>query len=128
MAQSPNGVSMTGQSQRRWTNIETVLGKLHVFAGVLRYVYSRPSVGVVLGQCRIRLVGFEPVMGCENGPTLNRNCLGTTYHRPTSCVRGTVETPLCMIHWQVLNGCWPAPAMLQAKHCIYFVPELEAIR
>ena len=35
-------------------------------------VYSRPSVGVVLGQCRIQFVSIEPAMGCDNiDPTLN---------------------------------------------------------
>ena len=30
---SPNVVSMLGQRQRRWTNIETALGECSVFAG-----------------------------------------------------------------------------------------------
>ena len=30
--QSPNAVSMSGQRQRLWVNIETALGECHVFA------------------------------------------------------------------------------------------------
>ena len=30
--QSPNAVSMSGQRRRRWGNIETMLGKWHLFA------------------------------------------------------------------------------------------------
>ena len=56
-----------------------------VNATCLRKVYSRPSDGLVLGQCRRRLNGIEPAMGCDAGPTLNRNFVG----RPTSSVRGT---------------------------------------
>ena len=48
-------------------------------------VYSRHSVGVVLGQRRRQLTGIELAMGCDAGPTLHRNRVG----RPTSCVRGT---------------------------------------
>ena len=42
--------------------------------------YSKPSDGLVLGQRRRRLTGIEPAMGCDAGPTLNRNLVG----RPTS--------------------------------------------
>ena len=34
-AHSPNAVSMLGQRQRRWPNIETALGEQLVFAGIL---------------------------------------------------------------------------------------------
>ena len=83
--QSPNAVSMSGQRRRLWVNIETSLGGCHVFADVLAQVYSRPSDGLVLGQRRRQLTGIEPAMGCDAGPTLNRNLVG----RPTSSVRGT---------------------------------------
>ena len=76
---------MLGKRRRRCANIETVLGKWHVFAGiraVTKLVYSRPSVGVVLGQRRRQIVGSEIAMGYGIGPTLNRNWVG----RPTSCL------------------------------------------
>ena len=69
-------------------------------ATCLRKVYSRPSDGLVLDWCRRRLTGIEPAMGCDAGPTLNRNLVG----RPTSSVRGT--------SYVVLNECWPAPAIM----------------
>ena len=43
---------------------------------------SIPSAEVVLSQRRRQFVGIEPAMGCDAGPTLNRNRVG----RPTSCV------------------------------------------
>ena len=46
-------------------------------------VYSRPSVKLMLGQHRRQLTVIERAMGCNAGPTLNRNWVG----RPTSCVR-----------------------------------------
>ena len=66
----------------------------------LRKVYNRPCDRLVLGQRRRRLTGIEPAMGCNAGPTLNRNLVG----RPTSSVSGHRR--------QVLNECWPAPAMV----------------
>ena len=57
--------------QQHWVN-----------ATCLRKVYNRPSDGLVLGQRRRRLTGIEPAMGCDAGPTLNRNLVG----RPTSSV------------------------------------------
>ena len=51
----------------------------HSSAAVPRKVYSGPSVGVVLGQRRRRLTGIEPAMGCDAGPTLNRNRVGSRY-------------------------------------------------
>ena len=56
-----------------------------VNATCLREVYSRPSDGLVLGQRRRPLTGIEPAMGCDAGPTLNRNLV----RRPTSSVQGT---------------------------------------
>ena len=54
----------------------------------------------MLGQRCRRLIGIEPAMGCDAGPTLNRNLVG----RPTSSVQ---------VHRrQVLNECWPVPAMV----------------
>ena len=76
--------------QQHWVN-----------APCLREVYSRPSDGLVLGQHRKRLTGIEPAIGCDAGPTLNRHLVG----RSTSSVRGTS-------YRQVLNECWPAPAMV----------------
>ena len=51
---------------------------------------------------RRRLTGIEPAIGCDTGPTLNRNLLG----RPTSriCTRYIVG--------KYSNASWPAPAML----------------
>ena len=54
-----------------------------VNATCLRKVHSRPSDRLVLGQRHRRLTGIEPAMGCDAGPTLNRNVVG----RPTSSVR-----------------------------------------
>ena len=51
----------------------------------LSKVYSRPSDRLVLDRRRRRLTGIEPAMGCDAGPTLNRNLVG----RPTSFVSGT---------------------------------------
>ena len=56
-----------------------------LFADVLAQVYSRPSVGLVLGQRRRQLTSIEPAMVSDAGPTLHRNWVG----RPTWCVRGT---------------------------------------
>ena len=67
-------------------------------------VYSKPIDGLALGKRRRRLTGIEPAMGCDAGPTLNRNLVG----RPTSSVRCKSN-----IHRrQVFNECWPAPAMV----------------
>ena len=61
-----------------------VLGEWHVFAGVMALgIYSRPSVGVVLGQRRRQFADIEPAMVCDAGSALNRNWEGRT----TSCVR-----------------------------------------
>ena len=79
LVQSPNAVSMTGQCQRLWVNIETALGEC------IDKVYSRPSDELVLRHRRRRLTAIEPAIGCDAGPTLNRNMVG----RSTSSVRGT---------------------------------------
>ena len=79
--QSPNVISMTGQRRTLWVNIETALVECHVFAQSIQ----QPSDRLVLGQRFRRLTGIEPAMGCNAGPTLNRNLVG----RPTSSVRGT---------------------------------------
>ena len=42
-------------------------------------IYSRPSVGVVLGQRRRQFADIEPAMVCDAGSALNRNW--------ASCVR-----------------------------------------
>ena len=78
--QSPDDVSMSGQRRRLWVNIETALGECQVLVRK-----TRPSDGLVLAQRRRQLTGIEPEMGCDAGPTLNRNLVG----RPTSSVRGT---------------------------------------
>ena len=86
-----------------------------------RKVYSRPSVGLVLGQRRRRLTSIEPAMSCDAGPTLNWNWVG----RSTSYVRAKrvfsmyplwyeyiVETRDSTIHWQLImdvgqhRWCW----------------------
>ena len=79
--QTPNAVSMTGQRRRLWVKIETTL----LNATCLRKVYNRFRDRLVLGQRRGRLTGLEPPMGCNAGPTLNRNLVG----RPTSSVQVT---------------------------------------
>ena len=94
--QSPNVVSMPGQRRRLWVNIETVLIEWHLF----RKVYNRPGDRLMLGQRRRRSPRYEPAMGCNAGPTLNRNLVGGLH-------------PLYQVHRkQVLNVCWPAPAMV----------------
>ena len=68
----------------------------------MRKVYNRPGDRLVLGQRRRQLTGIEPAMGCNAGPTLNRNLVG----RPTC-------NPLYQVHRrQVLNECWPTSAMV----------------
>ena len=47
-------------------------------------VVEELCVGSVLRQRGTRLTGNEPAMGCDAGPTLNRNLVG----RPTSSVEG----------------------------------------
>ena len=44
-----------------------------LFADVLAQVYSRPSVGLVLGQRRRKLTSIEPARVCDADPTLHRN-------------------------------------------------------
>ena len=44
-----------------------------------------PRDGLLMGQRGSRLTAINPTMGCDAGPTLNRNLVG----RPTSFVRGT---------------------------------------
>ena len=69
-------------------------------ATCLRKVCNRPGDRLELGQHRRRLTGIEPAMGCNAGPTLNRNLVVGPH-------------PLYEIHRrQVLNKCWPAPAMV----------------
>ena len=54
--------------------------------------------GLVLGQRRRRLSSIEPAMGCDAGPTLSRDLVGS---------------PVYEVHrGQVLNECWPALAMV----------------
>ena len=76
---------MTGQRRVRRANIETVLGEWHVFVKVLPLSIHQNQCWSSLGHHRRQFVGIEPAMGCDAGPTLNRNWVG----RPTSCVRGT---------------------------------------
>ena len=54
-------------------DIETTLVECHVFADLLAQIIQRTHFGLVLGQRRRRLTGIEPTMGCDAGPTLNRN-------------------------------------------------------
>ena len=81
---------MFAQRHRRWPSITSALGQCISLSGwwlfwrleeenvtricgstCCRYlVYSRPSVGVVLGQCCRRFVGIESAMGCDAGPKL----------------------------------------------------------
>ena len=79
--QSPYAVSMTGQRRRLWGSIETTLVECLVFVQSIQYTGYR----LELGRRRRRLTGIEPAMGCNAGPTLNRNLVGA----PTSSVRGT---------------------------------------
>ena len=44
--QSPNAVSMSGQRQRLWVNIETALGECHVFVRSIQ----QTSDGIVLAS------------------------------------------------------------------------------
>ena len=75
--QSPNAVLKSGQRERLWVNIETALGECHVFA---QSIQQTQWWILVLVQRRRWLTGIEPAMGCDAGPTLNRNLVG----RPTS--------------------------------------------
>ena len=59
------------------STLKKALDECHVFHKVCS------SDELVLGQRR--LTGIEPAMGCDAGPSLNRNLVG----RPTSSVRGT---------------------------------------
>ena len=71
----------------------------------------RPGNILVLGQRHRQLTDIEPAMGCNAGPTLNRGLVG----RPTSSVRSWrhLLSPWYDVHRrQLLNECWPAPAML----------------
>ena len=61
------------------------VGQHWLNATCLRKVYNRPSYSLVLDQRRKRLTGIESTMGCNAGPTLNRNLVC----RPTSSARGT---------------------------------------
>ena len=67
-----------------------------------RKVYSRTSVGLVLGQRRGRLTGIDPAMVCNGDSTLNEMPLYDleVHRRDTRQVR------------QVLNECWPAQAIV----------------
>ena len=62
----------------------STLKQHRVNATCLRKVYSRPSDGLVLGQRLRRLTRIETAMGCDAGPTLNRDLVG----RRTSSVGG----------------------------------------
>ena len=87
-----------GQRQRLWVIIETSLGECHVF---LRKVYSRPCDGLMLSQCRRRLTGLEPAMGCD---ALAQHWTG---------IWSVGLHPQYEVHCrQVLNECWPPPAMV----------------
>ena len=72
---------MTGQPRRLWVNIEAALVECHVFVQSTQQTGDR----LVLSQLRRRLTDIETAMGCNAGPTVNRNLVG----RPTSSVRGT---------------------------------------
>ena len=54
-------------------------------ATCLRKVYHRRGDILVLGQCRRRLTGIEPAIGCNAGPTLKRNLVD----KLTSSIQGT---------------------------------------
>ena len=49
--QSPDAVSILGQRQRWWTNIETALGECHVFGEVLPQSIQRYTADPVLNDC-----------------------------------------------------------------------------
>ena len=77
----------------------------------------------MLNQRRILLTGIEPAMGCDAGPTLNRNWVGLhcvyeiiyVYNDLSINVTvrsGVKKTHGSTFHWQVLHGCWPIPAMV----------------
>ena len=57
----------------------------------------RPTAHPVMDYC---CASVEPAMGCDAGPTLNRIwCVG-------------LHPQYEVHHGQVLNECWPAPAMV----------------
>ena len=76
-----NAVSIAGQRRKLWVNIETALGECHVLAQSIH----QTNGGFVLAQRRRQLTGIDPAMGCDAGPTWNRNLV----RRPTSSVQGT---------------------------------------
>ena len=52
----PNAVSILAHRQRRWTNIETTLGRVFVFAG--------RAVRILIHACRLFLVGTGSTVLC----------------------------------------------------------------
>ena len=81
-------------------NCGSTLKQHWVNATCLRKVYSRPSDGLALSKRLRRLTGIEPAMVCDAGQ-----------HWTGSWLVGL--HPLYEVHRkQVLNECWPAPAMV----------------
>ena len=92
--QSANAVSMTDQRRRLWVNIETALGECYEFAQSIQQTHW------VLGQRRRRLIGIEQ----EWAAPLAQHWTG---------IWEVGLHPLYEVHRrQVLNECWPAPAMM----------------
>ena len=48
--QSPNAVSMLGQRQRLWVNIETASGECHVFVDVLAQSIHQTQIWITVGK------------------------------------------------------------------------------
>ena len=91
-----------GPASKTLTNIKTVLGEWHVFAGVLQ-----PSIQQT--QCCWASV-------VDNLSALNQQWAATLAQHWTKvgCVglhRVYLGETRRTTHWQGMNGCWPAPAM-----------------
>ena len=56
----PNVVPILAHRQRRWTNIETTLGQVFMFAG--------RAVRILIHACRLCLAGTDNTVLCVGGP------------------------------------------------------------
>ena len=104
--QSPNAVSMLGQRWRRCANIETIL----VYWGAA----ARSSVGPASWTIR----RHRASNGLRHWPNIEPKLGEWPIHRVYR--RDTCSTT----HWQALNDCWSAPAILAGwfnVEDIYFI-------
>ena len=94
---------------------------------LLMCIYSRPSVGVVLGQRRRRLTSIVPAMGCIGWVGLHRVYevhridAYTDFPGNVTVLSGVKKT------WQVLHGCCPALAMVVEGICLHVEDKLVSL-